>query len=84
MDNTNFNTQEFINSGILELYIAGVLSDAENIEIYDLINKHPEIQEEVHKLEENIISFTSLFSPTSFNLKLTDLDLVYIQILREV
>ena len=47
--------KEYIDSGILELYVAGALSEKESQEIYQLIQNHPEIENEVLKIEKTII-----------------------------
>ncbi len=49
----------YIESGILELYVAGTLSDKENKEVYDLMLKHPEILQEVLEIEAAIIKLTA-------------------------
>ncbi|MBL4605821.1 MAG: anti-sigma factor [Flavobacteriaceae bacterium] len=53
------NIKEYIASGILELYIAGSLSEKENEEIYHAIIKHPELLEEVLKIEQSIVMLTA-------------------------
>ena len=45
-------TQTYIESGILEQYIAGNLSEAENLEVFDMMQKHPEVLQEVLEIEE--------------------------------
>lgn len=54
---------EHIESGILELYIAGALSEKENEQIYRLIQEHPEILEEVKEIEKTISMLTSSVAP---------------------
>ena len=49
----------YIESGVLELYIAGALSDAENKEVYDMILKHPEILKEVLEIENAVVKLTA-------------------------
>jgi anti-sigma-K factor RskA len=49
----------YIESGILELYVAGTLSEKENEEIYGLMQKHPEILQEVLEIEAAIITLTA-------------------------
>lgn len=56
--------KEYIESGILELYVAGALSEKENQEIYDLLLKHPEVLDEVIKIESTIVKLTAAVSPT--------------------
>ncbi len=51
-------TQTYIESGILEQYIAGNLSEAENLEVFDMMQKHPEVLQEVLEIEHAIITLT--------------------------
>jgi hypothetical protein len=51
-------TKTYINSGILEQYIAGNLSDNENVEVFDMMQKHPEVLQEVLEIEHAIITLT--------------------------
>ena len=53
------NTKEYIASGILELYIAGALSEKENEEVYAAIQKNPELLEEVESIEKAILQLTA-------------------------
>ncbi|WP_340202581.1 anti-sigma factor domain-containing protein [Ascidiimonas sp. W6] len=55
--------KEYINSGILELYVAGALSEEENREVAETINKYPEIEEEVEAIEASILQLTAATSP---------------------
>lgn len=57
------NIEEYISSGILELYVAGVLSEKENQDVYHAIQKHPELLDEVLKIESAIIKLTAAGSP---------------------
>ena len=56
-------TKEYIDSGILELYVYGLLSDPENEEVTTMANTHPEIKEEVIAIEKSIVALSSSFSP---------------------
>ncbi|WAC03204.1 anti-sigma factor [Lacinutrix neustonica] len=56
-------TQEYINSGILELYVAGALSDEENPEVYQMMLKHNEVLQEVLNIESAIVKLTAQTSP---------------------
>lgn len=49
----------YIESGILELYVAGALSESENKEVYEMLKKHPEILQEVLEIEAAIIRLTA-------------------------
>ncbi|MBP0903361.1 anti-sigma factor domain-containing protein [Mariniflexile gromovii] len=52
----------YIESGILELYVAGSLSEKENKEVYELMQQHPEILQEVLNIEAAIIKLTAAAS----------------------
>ncbi len=52
----------YIESGILELYVAGALSETENKEVYELMLKHPEILQEVLEIEAAVIKLTAATS----------------------
>ncbi|WP_223034926.1 anti-sigma factor [Hanstruepera marina] len=56
--------KEYIESGILELYVAGALSEAENEAVYQKLLKNPDILDEVLKIEAAIIKLTAATSPT--------------------
>lgn len=64
-------TAEELNiSGLLELYVAGVLSEKENVEITELIAGNAELQAEVVEIENAIRKLTSSVAPheaKSFN-----------------
>lgn len=57
----------YIESGILELYVAGKLSEKENQEVYELMQKHPEVLQEVLEIEEAVVKLTSSVSPHAIN-----------------
>ena len=57
------NVEEYIASGILELYVAGVLSGKENQEVDRLARQHPEIQEEIAAIERVMLRVTKAASP---------------------
>ena len=48
-------TQELINSGLLELYVAGVLSDKEARMITEAAALHPEVKAEIDAIENQLI-----------------------------
>ena len=54
------NIKEYKASGILELYVAGSLSDKENEEVHAAIQKHPELLNEVLSIENAIVKLTAL------------------------
>ncbi len=45
------NLNEYIESGLLELYVCGALSPEESIEISKKLHEHPEIKSEVEQIE---------------------------------
>ncbi len=55
--------EEYIASGILELYVAGSLSEKENQEVFEAIQQYPELLNEVLKIESAIIKLTAAGSP---------------------
>lgn len=56
-------TKEYIESGILELYVYGLLNESENDEITAMAFKHSEVKEEIVSIEKAIINLSSSFSP---------------------
>lgn len=57
------DVQKYITSGILELYIAGILSDKENLEISNYAKEYPEIQKELEEIEASILELSKKASP---------------------
>jgi anti-sigma-K factor RskA len=55
--------KEYIESGILELYVYGLLSESENDEVAAMSNKNPEIKAEILSIEKAILNLSSSFSP---------------------
>ena len=53
----------YIESGILELYVAGKLSETENQEIYELLQQHPKLLQEVIEIEGAVLKLTAAVSP---------------------
>ena len=45
------NINEYISSGILEAYVLGELSDQERISVERNLAQHPELQEELARIE---------------------------------
>jgi anti-sigma-K factor RskA len=56
-------TKEYIESGILELYVYGLLSETENEEVSTMANTHPEVKEEIIAIEKAIVALSASFSP---------------------
>ncbi len=57
------DTEQYIESGILELYVYGLLSEAENIEVSQMAKKHKEIENEIISIEKAIVNLSTSFSP---------------------
>ena len=57
------NVQELIESGNLELYVAGSLSIEESREVEEAIEKHPEIKQQVEMIEAGVITLAEAVSP---------------------
>jgi len=58
------NTQEYIESGNLELYVYGLLNESETKEISELAKINPAIGQEIISIEKAILNLSSSFSPT--------------------
>ena len=56
-------SKEYLESGILELYVYGLLTESENDEVNAMSNKNPEIKTEIISIEKAIINLSSSFSP---------------------
>lgn len=57
------NTREYIESGVLELYLFGKLSESENTEVQAYANEYPEIQQEIESIEKAIINLSYSVAP---------------------
>lgn len=57
------NTQEYIESGNLELYVYGLLDESETKKISELAKTNPEIKKEIVSIEKAILNLSSSFSP---------------------
>jgi anti-sigma-K factor RskA len=55
--------QEYIESGILELYVYGLLTESENLEVSKMAKSHKEINDEVISIEKAIVNLSTSFSP---------------------
>lgn len=72
---------EYIASGILELYVAGTLSEKENAEVHAMMQMYPEVMQEVLEIETAILNLTAatnskdtsyVFDAVKEKLQLTD------------
>lgn len=55
--------QEYISSGILELYVAGALTAEENLEVYRNAQQYPEIEAEIREIEAAILKLSKSAAP---------------------
>lgn len=55
--------EQYIASGILELYVAGALSEQENREVAAMCDLHPEIAQEVQRIEKALRVLSASLSP---------------------
>jgi anti-sigma-K factor RskA len=53
------NINDYISSGILELYVAGALSAKENAEVHALLQQHPKLLQEVLEIEAAVVKLTA-------------------------
>lgn len=56
-------TKEYIESGVLELYVYGLLDENQNFEVAEMSKKNPEIETEIVSIEKAILNLSSSFSP---------------------
>ena len=56
-------TKEYIESGVLELYVYGLLSETENEEVAIMAKNNPQINAEIIAIEKAIVALSSSFSP---------------------
>jgi len=54
---------EYINSGILEMYVLGLTSPEENKEVEKLSRSHPEVREEIDSISKALITYSEESSP---------------------
>jgi anti-sigma-K factor RskA len=57
------DTRQYIDSGILELYVYGLLSETENLEVSQTAKEHKEIEAEIISIEKAIVNLSTSFSP---------------------
>lgn len=55
-----FNIQEYLDSGVIELYVLDHLNDAERAAVEKLATRHPEIRKEIAEVEEAMGSYHSM------------------------
>lgn len=59
------NVKDYIESGILELYVQGQLSEEENVSVYNHMRDYPEILQEVLEIEAALLKLGEAVSPNS-------------------
>jgi anti-sigma-K factor RskA len=57
------NSREYIESGILELFVYGKLTEAENKEVLEMAKNNPEIQEEINAIENIVMNLSQSVAP---------------------
>ncbi|WP_273567312.1 anti-sigma factor [Maribacter halichondriae] len=57
------DVQAYIASGILELYVAGLLSEEQNLEVHGHALEHPEIMDEIEQIEAAVLALGKTISP---------------------
>lgn len=57
------NIQEYISSGVLEMYVMGMLSEEENMLVEEYAEEHPEIKEEIRRIEETLKVYAEKNAP---------------------
>ena len=55
--------EAYINTGILEMYVLGLTSDEENIEISNLSEAHEEIKKEIESITESLLNYAEKKAP---------------------
>ncbi len=55
--------EKYIASGILELYVAGLLSEKENAEVHENAMQYPEIKAEIEAIEGTVLAISKSASP---------------------
>lgn len=57
------DANQTIESGVLELYVYGLLTEGENREIDELARNNPEVEKEIISIEQAVLQLSSSFSP---------------------
>lgn len=57
--------QQYISSGILELYVYGSLSESESREVSRMVKEHPEVKAEVEKIEAALQDLSAAAAPSN-------------------
>lgn len=59
------NIDEYINSGILELYVYGALSEEESAEVTRILKEYPEVKSEVEEIEKSLLELSGAVAPSN-------------------
>ncbi len=57
------DVEKYIASGVLELYVAGKLTEEENMEVFQYSKEYPEILEEILAIESSILKLSQAVTP---------------------
>ena len=55
--------KEYIESGILELYVYGALTETESREVSAILKEHPEVEKEVEEIEAAMLKLSAATAP---------------------
>ena len=55
--------KEYIDSGILELYVYGLLNETENLEVSQMAKNNTDVNNEIISIEKAIVNLSTSFSP---------------------
>ncbi|WP_417592307.1 anti-sigma factor domain-containing protein [Owenweeksia hongkongensis] len=56
------NTKEYIESGVIETYVLGMLTDAEASEVKQMAQKHPEVQQAIDEMRASLEGYATAHS----------------------
>lgn len=80
------DTKEYIESGNLELYVYGLLSETENVAVSQMAKEHQDIAAEIISIEKAIVNLSTSFSPflsaDNFEKIKAELDLKYSKVIK--
>ena len=55
--------EDYISSGILELYVYGALSETESREVTKMLKEYPEVEKEVEEIEDALQKLATGLAP---------------------
>jgi anti-sigma-K factor RskA len=74
------NSREYIESGILELFVFGKLTEIENNEVLEMAKNNPEVQEEINAIESAVMNLSQSVAP---HLSATNYEKIRIKLLEK-